>query len=145
MNVQVAANMDVVSQQVSIIFPHSGTWYDYYNHGATITGSGVSVNMAPGDYKLYTDVPIKGAHLVTEVKASSEIKISLYPNPTNAQLHVEANESIVDLQVRSVTGALLTPYRVDDTTWDVSSFSPGLYIVEVKTEDRLTRRKLVVK
>ena len=144
MNVQVAANMDVVSQQVSIIFPHAGTWYDYYNHGVSVTGSGVSLNMAPGDYKLYTDVPIKGTHLVTEVE-NFEVKITLYPNPTRGQVQVLTNESIIDFQVRSVTGALLTPYRVDDSTWDFSTLSPGLYIVEVRTERGLTRKKMVVR
>jgi len=100
--------------------------------------------MAPGDYKLYTDVSIKGTHLVTAVE-NFEVKITLYPNPTYGQLHVDTNESIVDLQVRSVRGAMLTPYRVDDLTWDFSSFSPGLYIVEVRTERAISRKKLVVR
>ena len=63
----------------------------------------------------------------------------------HGQIHIEASERIIDLQVRSVTGVLLTPYRIDDTTWDVSSFSSGLYIVEVRTENGMARRKLIVK
>jgi len=144
MNVQVAANLDVASQQVSIIFPHAGTWYDYYNNNTPVTGSLVALTMAPGDYKLYTDVPIKGTHLVTEVKNLFDVQINLYPNPTLGQLHVDTDESIIDLRVMSVTGALLTPYRVDDTSWDFSSLSPGLYIVEIRTEHGLSRKKLVV-
>jgi len=144
MNVQVAANLDVASQQVSIIFPHAGTWYDYYNNNTPVTGSLVALTMAPGDYKLYTDVPIKGTHSVTEVKNLFDVQINLYPNPTLGQLHVDTDESIIDLRVMSVTGALLTPYRVDDTSWDFSSLSPGLYIVEVRTEHGQSRKKLMV-
>ena len=145
MNVQVVANLDVVNQSVSIVFPHAGTWYDYYSSNTTVSGSGVILNMAPGDYKLYTDVPMKGVSLITGIQDQPDVKINLYPNPTCSQLYVEASESIVDLQVRSVTGAILTPYRIDDTTWDFSSFSPGLYIVEVRTERTLSRKKLVVR
>jgi hypothetical protein len=130
---------------VSVAFPHSGTWYDFYTHNTVVTGSGVSLNMAPGDYKLYTDVRMKGVSLITEIENLFDLKINLYPNPTHSQLHVEASEAVLDLQVRSVTGSLFTPYRIDNTTWDVSSFSHGLYIVEVRTENTLTRRKLVVK
>jgi glycosidase len=145
MNVQVVANLDVTSQQVSIVFPHGGTWYDYYNNNASVTGPIVALNMAPGDYKLYTDVPMKGVSLITWIKSLSDVKMTLYPNPTHSQLYVDSSEPIIDLQVRSVTGSLLIPYRIDGTAWDVSSFSPGLYIVEVRTENGLTRRKLIVK
>jgi 1,4-alpha-glucan branching enzyme len=145
MNVQIAANLDVVNQSVSIVFPHAGTWYDYYNGNTAVTGSGVILTMAPGDYKLYTDVPMKGVPLITGVEKKFEPEIILYPNPTHGQLHIDSDESIIDLQVRSVAGSLLRPYRIDDLTWDVTSFSPGLYIVEVRTERGLARRKLVVK
>jgi len=145
MNVQVVANMDVVSQQATINFPHAGTWYEYYSNGAPITGSSILVTLAPGDYKLYTDVPIKGSHLVTEVKKNADIEVTLYPNPTHDQVHVETSEPVLTLHVRSVTGMQLSLYQVDDTTWDCSSLSPGLYIVEVKTPRGVTRKKLIVK
>jgi hypothetical protein len=145
MNVQVVANLDVNKQQVAVVFPHAGTWYDFYDHNTIVTGSGVSLNMAPGDYKLYTDVPIKGVSLITGINNLSDVKMTLYPNPTHSQFYVDSSEPIIDLQVRSATGSMLIPYRIDDTTWDVSSFSPGLYIIEIKTENGLARRKLIVK
>jgi len=145
MNVQVAANLDVASQQVSVIFPHTGTWYDYYNHGTSVTGSGVSLTMAPGDYKIYTDVLIKSAHLITGVEETPSVEINVYPNPAHHQVHVNAGEMIVNLQIRSVTGDMLTSGRVDETTWDVSALSAGLYILEIRTENNLARRKLVIR
>ncbi len=144
MNVQVAANFDVTAQIISVQFPHTGTWYDYYAQGTpvAVTGALLAVTLQPGDFKLYTDVKIKSA-VVTAISEPAPVEISLYPNPTQGQLHVESVNKINSLQARAITGSLQTPNRVDDNTWDVSSFSPGLYILEIKTDSGITRKKII--
>jgi hypothetical protein len=145
MNAQVAANFDVTTQSVAISFPHTGTWYDYYNQGVAVnvTTSGFSLAMEPGAFKLYTDIPIKAPALVTAVTPVSDKGISVYPNPTNGKLHVDANGVITSLQVKAVTGSPMTPYQIDETTWDISSFSSGLYIIVITSDKEVVRIKLI--
>ncbi len=144
MNVQVAANFDVVSQSVAITFPHPGTWYDYYQKASVIvTGSTLSLAMPPGSYKLYTDVPIKIPVIVTSIKDTPDSDVSVYPNPTNGRFHVDLDGNINSLQAMTITGSLLTPSRIDDTTWDVSNLSSGLYILEIATGQGIVRKKLI--
>lgn len=144
MNVVVVANMDVVNQPVTVVFPHASTWYDYYDNGKSLSGSGVSITMAPGTFKLYTDVRIVGTQTVTAIQETAA-EITVYPNPAQGQLHVDAKEAIVSLQARPVTGAWLTPNRVGTSIWDISSFSSGLYIVEIRTESGIVRKKLIIR
>jgi pullulanase/glycogen debranching enzyme len=146
MNVQIVTNFDMVPQTVSISFPHAGTWYDYYNGGAAITvpANGFSLSMTHGMYKLYTDVPIKTkAAVVTQIKAAVDNEVSVYPNPTSGQFKVETIQNIINVQAVSITGARMTPRQIDETTWDASNFSPGLYIIEIMTDSGTARKKLI--
>ncbi len=145
MNVQIAANFDVAPNTVSISFPHAGTWYDYYHKGAAITvpATGYSLTMPHGSFKLYTDIQIKGQEVVTEIQPIQKDGLSIFPNPTNGKFHVEVEGTIDELQVRTITGSLISPVRVDETTWDVSSFSAGLYIIEIRTDQGIFKRKLI--
>ncbi|MBI1769373.1 MAG: T9SS type A sorting domain-containing protein [Bacteroidetes bacterium] len=144
MNVQIAANFDVTGQVVSILFPHTGTWYDYYNQGApvTVSGAALAITLQPGDFKLYTDVKIKSS-IVTTIKDELPTEVSTYPNPTQGQLYIESDNRVENIYVRTITGSVLNPNRIDENTWDVSFLSPGLYIIEIKTGSGITRKKII--
>src|SRR5690606_1500801 len=68
MNVKLVVNFGLTAQGIVVEFPHTGTWYDYYAHGAPldVTSTATAVNLQPGEYRLYTDVPIENP-LVTAV------------------------------------------------------------------------------
>jgi len=143
MNVQVVANFDVAGQNVSVSFPHSGTWYDYYNLGepVAVTGTPLSVILKPGEFKVYTDIKIK-ASVVTEVSEQST-ETTLYPNPVQELLNIKSESQINSVHIRSVTGTLIVLNRVDNSAWDVGFLNPGLYIVEVNTYNGVVRKKIV--
>ncbi|GHN01268.1 hypothetical protein WSM22_27570 [Cytophagales bacterium WSM2-2] len=144
MNAQIAANFDVSAQIVQVAFSHTGTWYDYYNQGApvNVTSATLSVTLQPGDFKLYTDVKIKSG-VVTSVQEELSYGITLFPNPVNGQLRIESNVEVASINVRTMTGTVFTPHRIDGNTWDVSTLSPGLYIVEIVTDAGLVRKKII--
>ncbi len=50
------ANFDVTLQNVTVTFPSSGTWYNYFT-GATFsaTGAAQTISMAPGEYRVYVN------------------------------------------------------------------------------------------
>jgi len=147
MNVQIVVNFDIVPQNVTITFPHAGTWYDYYNHGQSISvpSSGYAITLPHGMYKLYTDVRIqttKAPNTVTGIEEQTT-SVDLYPNPTHAQLSIKSDVNINNVTARSITGAPMTLNQVDENVWDMSSFSSGLYIIEVNTDAGVVRKKII--
>ena len=144
MNAVAVANFDVTPQSFILSFPHDGVWFEYYNRSSsTIASPGLVLTLQPGEYKLFTDVRIKTSSLITAIEESSVSEVTLFPNPTQAQLHVESKERVKSLQAKTIAGSTITPVRIDDTTWDVGSFASGLYIVEIQTQSGIIRKKII--
>ncbi len=147
MNVVAVANFDVTVQSPQVTFSHTGTWYDYYGGGQTITvgSTTFTIELQPGQYKLYTDVNIGGGQVVTGFEENEELVIELFPNPTNNILKIESHEQIISVSLVSTQGSKLPLTKIDDTSWDVDSFATGLYIAEIKTEGGIVRKRIVKK
>jgi glycosidase len=59
-NVEVIGNFDVNPEPIGITFPAAGTWYDNITGTSiTVTSSAYSFNLAPGEYHLYSQTPLK--------------------------------------------------------------------------------------
>lgn len=146
MNVQAVANFDVTQQNVSITFPHTGTWYDYYDHGASVTVTVVpfTLSMAPGTYKLYTDVPVE-SQLITGVSSEERRHpVIVYPNPVVDVLTIEADAPVQDVKLIDVFGrALPAAVRLSETEWDVSELNSGVFVIEIKFLGGSSRLKVV--
>ncbi len=144
MNVVSVANFDVTNQTVLVNFPHTGTWYDYYAYGAplNVTSTSQSMELTPGQYKLYTDVAIE--NLITSVE-NEDVVISLYPNPTNDILRVQYQDEIQSLTLTTMHGATISPTRLDGESWDVSDISIGMYIAEIRVNNSVIRKKVLKK
>ena len=57
---QVVGNFDVVNQSVTINFPATGTWYDNLNGTSlNVTNTAYPVTLAPGEYHVYSNSPLK--------------------------------------------------------------------------------------
>lgn len=61
MNVHVIGNFDVTAKNVALTFPHDGNWFDYFSGGDTLklTSQAVTLTLAPGEFRLYTDVKLE--------------------------------------------------------------------------------------
>jgi hypothetical protein len=146
MNVVAVANFDVTVQSSQVTFSHTGTWYDYYAGGQPITVGNTSftIELQPGQYKLYTDVNM-GGQVVTGTEEDLELAVDLFPNPTNNILKVDSPEKIISVSLVSTQGSKLLLTRIDNTSWDVASFSNGLYIAEIRTESGVVRKRVIKK
>ncbi|WP_207421043.1 alpha-amylase family glycosyl hydrolase [Desertivirga brevis] len=60
MQVLVVGNFDVVPLTANLAFPSTGAWFDYVS-GKTIniTSTTLSISYAPGEYHMYSNVPLK--------------------------------------------------------------------------------------
>ena len=147
MNVVAVANFDVTVQSPQVIFSHTGIWYDYYTGGQAITVGSTSftIELQPGQYKLYTDVSVGGGQVITAIEENLDLTIDLYPNPANNVLKIESPEQVLSVSLISTQGSKVPLTKIDSTSWDVASFATGLYIAEIKTEGSITRRRVVKK
>jgi hypothetical protein len=135
MNVKLVSNFEVTAQNVSVTFPHTGTWYDYYGGGIPIEISTTShsITLEPGQYKLFTDYPIEAPLVITSIAPEANLKIQLYPNPAEQTFWVNIGQELIqDLYITSMLGTKIITHRLDNNQWDISSLSPGLYIVNMK-------------
>lgn len=60
MNVVVVGNFNVTAQSRDISFPHTGNWYHYFSPDDVLTIGQVpiSLQLQPGEFRIYTDVPL---------------------------------------------------------------------------------------
>jgi 1,4-alpha-glucan branching enzyme len=149
MNAVVAVNFDLTSVNVDVAFPHTGTWYEYYSQGQqyAVAGSALSVPLLPGNYLLFTDVPIEN-HLITSTEHAPEIAIVMYPNPVSDFVTVEqkgvgALKYNTTLTLLSLNGAAIYPEKISDAQWDVRSLSKGMYIAELRFKNKVVRVKML--
>jgi hypothetical protein len=102
-----------------------------------------------GTYKLY----VQGAtgcmdSLTREVNAQMSIDpaddriVSIYPNPTNDQIHITFDGSFTFSIVSTNGQVLLTDNAVNTTQVDLSEFADGIYIVQVQSGDEQYTLKL---
>lgn len=147
MNVHVVVNFDVTNRPASVTFPHTGTWYDYYKHGepVNVTSTPFDILLKPGEYKIFTDVQINYPLITSTESALTETKLSLYPNPANDVLIASSDRPVRSLKLVTANGATVTPYRIDETTWDLRNVKDGFYIVVVEQPGITQRLKLIKK
>ncbi len=71
-------------------------------------------------------------------------EISIFPNPANDNLHIKL-ASEATLKLINVNGEIV--YKQDhalDETIDVSSLDPGIYIIQVQDDEKVTQYKIVI-
>ena len=85
---------------------------------------------------------VGGDCLITSVDEIAESEIKIYPNPTTGQLNIETERRFSEIKIFDVTGKLLLDQRFSDQI-DLGGFVPGLYLLELRDEDSIYRKKIV--
>lgn len=165
MNSVVIGNFNVVYGEISAGFQHTGKWYEYLS-GDSINVSDVNmtVQLNPGDMKIFTDKKIVNPHLVTNI-AEDDIIVNKfllkqnYPNPFNPttkivyQIPETENHSHVSLKVFDVLGrevAVLVNEQKSagnySISFDGSNLSSGIYFYKLQVGSfSQTRKMLLIK
>lgn len=160
MNVTVLGNFQVTAGAVMPNFQHEGWWYDYFTGDSiNVTTTTAEIDLAPGEYRLYTDVRLTTPDIPAsafDIIATKENGVTIYPNPASDHVHIEIesiNTSDAILEVYDLKGAKLlinteamlhngvTGFYVDLKT---SALLPGMYITKITAEGKTYTAKFVV-
>ena len=89
--------------------------------------------------------PTGGSSGVSSV-FNSAYQVSIYPNPNNGFFEIETTSSDKQtLQVFDINGKLVLTQTISGKiTIDGSSLSEGFYNLTLKTDNRVTNKKLVI-
>lgn len=68
---------------------------------------------------------------------------SIYPNPSKDIIAVEADDDVVEIQILDMHGKPVAINSLGDQKFSISHMNHGAYIVIVKTENGISRSKLV--
>ncbi len=92
--------------------------------------------------------PVVGSSLVTAIVNQHEnLVYGIYPNPVSDVLRIDYGDfsSVQELEIRIYDswGRILGQWNSTTDQIDVSSYSPGLYIFELRDREKRTRKKFI--
>ena len=161
MNVVIVGNFDVTNKDISVSFPNTGKWYEYYSQTEIeISENSQSFSMAPSEYRIYTTSYINRQNYIVDVPTYKEdtnnFNISLWPNPTSGNINISiSTEKAGNVDVRlydingrlisSIYGGKVSPGQ-NSISWNKpSGIGAGLYFVVVESQTGKTVKKLLIK
>lgn len=84
------------------------------------------------------------ASAIFEINENTDVQV--YPNPFDNQLSIHSNHLILEIQICSVLGKMLSPYTYSGlkmTTLSTEFLSDGLYLLRIKTEKGAVTKRIV--
>jgi 1,4-alpha-glucan branching enzyme len=142
MNVQLVANFDVVAKESAISFAHTGVWYEYYSEQfLSVTSTSQILSLAPGEYRMYTDYPLKGEP-ITGAEETPSHRFTIYPNPVQDDFTVE-DINIKNVKLYTPEGKELPLKKRSDSIWSTHGVAPGFYIVQIETKQGIRQSKII--
>ncbi len=151
LNAVALGNFDVVSGNIVGSFQSAGTWYEYFSGDILdVTDMNMTINLAAGEYRLYTDSEITEGNVTgTDSALESSNNFQLFPNPAGNQLYLIASDNmkilewkIFSLQGREVLSGIWNINQSQESI-NISSMKAGIYICEIITIDGKYRKKLI--
>ncbi|HMW39545.1 MAG: T9SS type A sorting domain-containing protein [Saprospiraceae bacterium] len=105
LSIVAAANGDVSSKNLSIQFPHTGKWYEYFTgDSVSVNNSIVNMNLEAGEYHVWTDRQITLPVAVNNVQKSG---LRIFPNPTSERITIVAEDEILQVRITDLEGKLV--------------------------------------
>ncbi|MDX2286736.1 MAG: alpha-amylase family glycosyl hydrolase [Bacteroidia bacterium] len=158
MNVTVLGNFDVRTASAAANFQHTGWWYEYFSRDSiNVTDVAQQISLAPGEYRLYTDVRLsRPAFAVSTDPSETSLQgVRLYPNPSQGISTVEfelAEQGAVRVTLHDLSGKLIRtvaeapvrPAGLYESEVDASGLPAGMYLLRVQAGAAETTLRLAV-
>jgi len=142
-------NFDIQQKTANVTFPKTGKWYEFFTRDSVeISSVYQSIQLAPGEYRLYSTRKFDEPQVVTENKeiTSPTKNIVLFPNPAQTEINITAPGVITGIQVYSGTGKLMMNRNngsVNQFKLNIKGFTPGVYILKVVQSNQVSTMKFV--
>ena len=83
---------------------------------------------------------------VTINENNVKCEVSIYPNPASNVIFIQANSSVIitDLNIYNTTGQIILKEKQPFDKIDISRLYPGLYFIEVVSDEIIIKEKLIV-
>ena len=156
LNVTIVGNFGINGDQINPNFQRVGRWYNYLTGDSiTVNGTQDLLNLAPGEYAVYTDRRIRRVALASRsTQAANVFRLALAPNPasTTATLTYELPQAEpVQVSVLNVLGrnVLTLPATRESvgahtTTLPLQGLAPGVYLVRLQAGGLQQTTRLLV-
>ncbi|MEQ9310218.1 MAG: alpha-amylase family glycosyl hydrolase [Balneolaceae bacterium] len=158
-DVVIIGNFGVTSTTENVDFTQDGTWHDFF--GATtisVTGIQASVDLAPGEFKIYTTKEFNTSTSNEEVSdndSPSSFKLyQNYPNPFNPTTNITfdvAQTGAVSLEVYDMLGRKVAELINDVKTagtytvsFDATRLSSGVYFARYQAGQSIQIQKMTL-
>lgn len=91
-----------------------------------------------------TDVQKFSVSILSDSKDVILDEVSISPNPVNDYLYINANNNDVKFEIIDISGRIMISQGdVRNTTIDVSTLQPGMYLVRLEREGNITTKKII--
>ncbi len=151
----IVGNFGVFSANVNPQFQSTGWWYEHFSGDSiNVSDPNALLNLQPGEYRLYTTQRLEVLNIGAVEHPLWEQSISVFPNPAGDYITVEHNgrcSEAPQLRLYHSDGRLLQETRMEQIEWaavkqlSIRDLSPGFYWIEVESDGRLSRQKLIKK
>jgi hypothetical protein len=146
---EIIGNFGVLSNTYTHTFTSSGYWYEYFTGDSiNVTNNQYTFNLAPGEYKLYTNKKITSTTWIrlpiTEVQ-NDAANVTLYPNPVTTTLYFNTDQKIKQVQVVTMQGSTVLQQIPTANTIDVSNLKTGSYILQLTQSNGTTVSQSFIK
>ena len=158
--IMVVGNFDVNPQTGTVVFPTTGTWYDYLNSGTfTSTGTAQNINLQPGEFHVYLNRNLINA-VTTPVNnvpvSGNALQAYVYPNPAQGnstlELFVPQTGRVEVILVNSVgqniktifAGNLSKGKQLLPLSDKINNLPAGTWFLHVQAAGRSALTKLVI-
>ncbi len=151
MDVTIVGNFDVVDGSVDPNFQQAGIWYDFFSSDSiNVFNKNEPINLKAGEFHIYTTKKLsQGTYLDVEDGVNIPQTITVFPNPVDQILQVQASGEIADIQVYDALGKLVWSKEsagVGTVSVDTQSLPRGLYMVSASmTSGQRVTQKFVKK
>ena len=95
--------------------------------------------------KLYTDVKVDDENGNDTIGLAEVTKnaFGIYPNPASDVIYVDLDKSF-DATIYNYQGQIVKKLNVEDRQINVSELRSGMYLVEIRTENDVIIRKVLI-
>lgn len=158
-DVVIIGNFGVTSTTQNVDFTQNGIWFDYFGETTIdVSGEVQSVDLAPGEFKIFTTKKFGMTTSNEEEIADNELKEfklhQNYPNPFNPSTTINfdvANVGLVKLEVYDLLGrkvaSLVNEVKSSGSytaTFDASNLSSGIYFARLESAQGIQTQRMTL-